>query len=150
MAATPRKRPTTTTRKAADQGKRAAGREQGPKAKKSAPAPRQPRRRSAPPEPPVAPPVPVVDEVVAPIAATLTETTAQAVERALAVVHSTPRRAVQIATVRALADALDRAEPGDRPKISRELDTRMSVLLADAIPVGEPPDWTEQAGGTPT
>ena len=63
---------------------------------------------------------------------------------------STPRRAVQIATVRALAKALENADPGDVPKISRELDARMAALMADAIPVGEPPDWTEQAGGTQT
>ena len=48
------------------------------------------------------------------------------------------------------AKALENADPGDVPKISRELDARMAALMADAIPVGEPPDWTEQAGGTQT
>lgn len=124
-----------------------------PAKKPAAPArPRNRKPRQAPSfaEIPSAPSAPVVDEVVAPIAATLDETPTGALERALAVVTSTPRRAVQIATVRALAKALENADPGDVPKISRELDARMAALMADAIPVGEPPDWTEQAGGTAT
>jgi hypothetical protein len=78
------------------------------------------------------------------------ESAGVAVERALGLVVSTPRRAVLIASVRRLALALDGADPADAPKISRELNARMVELMADANPVGEPPDWTQTAGGEGT
>ena len=72
------------------------------------------------------------------------ESTVEAVKRALTTVSDAPKRAVLVATVRRLAEALDDAEPTDRPKISKELAARMAELMADARPDGTDPDWTEQ------
>jgi hypothetical protein len=65
------------------------------------------------------------------------------VERVLADLDITPRRAVLAATVRELAKALEDCEPTDKAKTSKELTARMADLLADAAPTGDGPDWTE-------
>ena len=78
--------------------------------------------------------------------APLVETTAAAVERALTRIEDSPKRAVLVATIRRLADALDEAEPTDRPKISKELATRMAELNAEANPGDDDDDWTTGSG----
>jgi len=78
----------------------------------------------------------------------LVETTVAAVERALTRIEDSPKRAVLVATIRCLADALDKAEPTDRPKISKELATRMAELNAEANPGDDDDDWTTGAGPT--
>ena len=71
------------------------------------------------------------------------ESPSVAVERVLADLDITPRRAVLAATVRELAKALEDCEPTDKAKTSKELTARMADLLADAVPAGDGPDWTE-------
>ena len=71
------------------------------------------------------------------------ESPSVAVERVLADLDITPRRAVLAATVRELAKALEDCEPTDKAKTSKELTARMADLLADAEPAGGGPDWTE-------
>lgn len=143
MSGTSRASRSTTPRKAAGAAKRAAP---SPNASKRSngkqPAKQTGARRKTPAKPPAAPPAPLASE--------LTESASKAVERALGLVTMTPRRAVMVASVRALAAGLDLAEAGDRPKITRELDRLMGVLMADANPIGEPPDWTEQTASAPS
>jgi hypothetical protein len=71
------------------------------------------------------------------------ESPAAAVERVLADLDITPRRAVLAATVRELAKALEDCEPTDKAKTSKELTARMADLLADSSTPGDGPDWTE-------
>lgn len=150
MSGTARASRSTTPRKAAGASKRAAT---SPNASKRSnakqPAKQTGARRKAPAKPPAKPPADAPAPATAPRASELTESASKAVERALGLVTMTPRRAVMVASVRALAAGLDLAEAGDRPKITRELDRLMGVLMADANPIGEPPDWTEQTAGAP-
>jgi hypothetical protein len=74
---------------------------------------------------------------------TLPESPSVAVERVLADIDITPRRAVLAATVRELAKALEDCDPTDKAKTSKELTARMVDLLADTDTSGDQPDWTE-------
>lgn len=71
------------------------------------------------------------------------DTPSAAVERVLADIDITPRRAVLAATVRELAKALEECEPTDKAKTSKELTARMADLLAETSTAGDGPDWTE-------
>ncbi len=73
----------------------------------------------------------------------LNESPVEAVERVLADMEITSRRAVLAATVRTLALALMTCEPTDVAKTSKELDARMRDLLELARPADDDADWTE-------
>lgn len=138
MSGTPSKRTAKRPSKPAGAAKKAGGRAA---AKKSPPV-KQPAkqrgaRKQATKPAPTPPPAPVA-----------AETTSAAVERALRDlrIQGTAKRAVVIATVRRLAEALDGADPTDRPKISKELAARWAELMAEANPRDSDPDWTTGSG----
>lgn len=78
------------------------------------------------------------------------ETAASAVERAIAGLAVTPKRAVAVAQVRRLAKAFDQAsKEADLVKVSGELAARMTELLAEVKPDGDDADWTAEGAGAP-
>lgn len=73
------------------------------------------------------------------------ESPTAAVERALASITITPKLAVLAATVRELAVALERCEPTDKAKTSKELSARMADLMGAGPTTPDSDDWTEGA-----
>lgn len=144
MSGPPAARRSNTPRKAAGAAKKAAGSPRASRSKKSEPAPSQrPTRKQAAKKAAAPPPA----EPAAPLAGDLVEPPAKALERLLRTIVLTPSIAVTAANARAIAEVIPYAEPGDRPKMTRELSRLQAELIAAGVPSGEPPDWTQTTAG---
>lgn len=87
-------------------------------------------------------------EQQAPLGSELVEDPSSALERLLGTIVLTPSIAVTAANARQIAAVIPFAEPGDRPKMTRELSRLQAELIAAGVPSGEPPDWTQTTAGT--